>query len=133
VIDVVQDSEGVRMALEEIFEEDYVRSRIDVESAGASAETRERMSGQIPPRTLSPGYYVFALHLLRLDCQRKAGIVFAASQLACHEADGLVALDRARVAFESRHPPCSGCGARQANRFAQECCGCGIKFRRKGK
>jgi hypothetical protein len=65
MIDVVQDAEGVRMALEEIFEEDFVRSRIDHESAGADEQTRERMAFQIPPRTLSPGYYDFGLHRIR--------------------------------------------------------------------
>ena len=100
MIDVVNDAEGVRMALEEIFEQDYVRSRIDRESAGANAETRERMAFQVPPRTLSPGYYDFAQHLLRLEAQQKAGIGFSAVDLASFEASGLVALGRARGGFE---------------------------------
>lgn len=120
------------MALEEIFEEDFVRSRIDRELDGANAQTRERLEQQIPSRTLSPGYYDFALHILRLDDERKAGVVLFASALAHFEVAGLLALGRARAAFEGRHPACSQCGARQQNRFTVECSGCGVKFRRKG-
>jgi NADH pyrophosphatase NudC (nudix superfamily) len=131
VIDVVQDAEGVRMALEEIFEEDFVRSRIDRESAGADKQTRERMACQISPRTLSPGYYCFAQHLLHLEGEQKAGITFAAGDLAAFEVFGLLALGSARTAFESRHPACSACGARQQNRFGVQCSNCGIKFRKR--
>jgi hypothetical protein len=133
VIDVVRDSEGVRMALEEIFEEDYVRASLEREFAGANVETRARLESRIPARTLSPGYYRFAQHLFHLDAQRKASVVFASGDLAAFELDGLIALDRARGEFERRHPACSSCGARQPNRFAPECCECGVKFRRKGK
>ncbi len=128
MIDVVKDAEGVRMALEEIFEEDFVRARVNRESAGADEETRERMSFQIPPRTLSPGYYEFALQLLRLDAEQKAGIVFAPRDLAAFEVQGLLALGRARSAFEGRHPACTTCGTRQQNRFSVECQSCGVKF-----
>jgi hypothetical protein len=119
------------MALEEIFEEDFVRARIDRESEGAREETRERMQAQIPPRTLSPGYYAFALHLLRLEEEQKAGIAFHAGELAAFELRGLVAISAARAAFGSKHPACNGCGARQPNRFGGECVGCGVKFQRK--
>jgi hypothetical protein len=133
VIDVARDPEGVRMALEEIFEEDFMRARIEREAAGASPETRARMESRLPARTLSPGYYRFAQHLFHLDAQRKAGIVFVCGDLAAFEVEGLLALDRARGEFERRHPACSSCGARQENRFSPECCGCGVKFRRKGQ
>lgn len=133
MIDVVNDAEGVRMALEEIFEEDYVRSRIGRELEGASEQTRERMAGQVPPRTLSPGYYEFGLHLLWLEDERNAGIGFSAAALAAFEVRGLVALGRARTAFDGRHPKCGSCGARQQNRFSTECLNCGVKFRRKGQ
>lgn len=133
MIDVVRDAEGVRQALEELFEEDFVRARIDRESVNAKPETKERMRWQIPQRTLSPGYYTFAEYLLSLDSQRRAGIVFMASDLAAFEVRGLVALDRARGEFEHRHPACSACGVQQENRFSFECSGCGVKFRRKGR
>ena len=133
MIDVVRDLEGVRMALEAIFEEDFVRGRIELQAGGASAETRARMEWQIPQRTLSPGYYRYADHLFRLDAERRAGVGFASAELAAFEADGLVVLDRARHAFEHRHPSCGACGIRQENRFSPECCGCHVKFRRRGK
>lgn len=131
MIDVARDTEGIRMALEEIFEEDFVRARVERESEGASPETRERMLRQIPRRKLSPGYYVFAQHLLALDGERRAGITFRPCDLTHFEAAGFVAVVQARGGFEHRHPACTGCGARQENRFSMECVGCGAKFRRK--
>lgn len=133
MINVVKDAEGVRMALEEIFEEDYVRSRIGRELENAAQQTRERMERMVPPRTLSPGYYSFASHLLWLEDERSAGCGFTAGALAAYEVRGLVALSRARAAFDRRHPKCSSCGARQQNCFSTECLNCGIKFRRKGQ
>jgi hypothetical protein len=133
VIDVANDAEGARIALEEIFEEDYVRSRVELTCADISQETRDRLAAQVPPRTLSPGYYEFAEHLLWLDSERAAGIGFSAEGLAAFEVRGLVALGRARTAFDGRHPKCSRCGARQPGRFGVECSGCGAKFARKGQ
>lgn len=133
MIDVVRDDEGVRIALEEIFEEDFVCARIDREAEGASAETRARMESRIPPRTLSPGYYEFGFHLLRLEDAHKAGIVFSAADLTAYEVAGLVTLRAARAVFESQHPACPGCGVRQQNRFSVACHNCSTKFRTKGK
>jgi hypothetical protein len=130
-IDVWHDTEGVRMALEEIFEEDFVRSRIHSEASGADPETLARMERQVPPRTLAWGYYRFGEYLLHLDALKRAGVVFAARDLAAFEAEGILALHRARSAFEGRHPACSSCGIRQQNRFGFECAGCGVKFQRK--
>lgn len=131
MIDVWKDRDGVRMALEEIFEEDFVRARISRESQGANKETRERMERNIPLRTLAWGYYSFGEHLLRLDAQRRAGIGLAAGDLAAFEVEGILALDQARSAFEGRHPACTRCNMRQQNRFGVECPGCGAKFLRK--
>jgi hypothetical protein len=130
-IDVWRDPEGVRLALEEIFESDFVRARIRREAAGATPETMERMEQKIPPRTLAWGYYRFAEHLLHLDALRRAGVRFAERDLLGCEAEGMLALDRARTAFEGHHPACSACGHRQQNRFGAECSGCGAKFQRK--
>jgi hypothetical protein len=130
-IDVWKDPEGVRTALEEIFESDFVRSFLDREAGGANEETRARMERQIPKRTLAWGYYRFGAHLLQLDSMRRAGIGFAVNDLAACEVSGLVSLDRARSAFQGRHPACSACGVRQQNRFGVECPGCGAKFQRK--
>jgi hypothetical protein len=131
MIDVWHDAEGVRMALEEIYESDFVRSRIQREAAGASPETVERMERQIAPRKLAWGYYRFAEYLLHLDALRRAGIAFSGRDLAAFEVEGILALDRARTAFEGRHPACSACGLRQQNRFEAECPGCGAKFHRR--
>ena len=130
-IDVARDTEGVRMALEEIFEEDYARSRLRRELEAADDATAERMEARLPRRALAWGYYRHAEHLLRLDAEKRAGIALACHDLSAVEASGLVALDRARGAFESRHPACSSCGARQQNRFGVECHSCGAKFARK--
>jgi hypothetical protein len=129
MIDVWKDAEGVRMALEEIFESDFVRSRIH--SEGASPETIERMERQVPPRTMAWGYYRFGEHLLHLEALQQAGIGVASVDLAAFEAEGLLALHRARSAFKARHPACTACGERQQNRFGRECPGCGSKFQRK--
>jgi hypothetical protein len=128
-IDVWKDAEGVRMALEDIFESDFVRGRVRRDAQGANPETAERMERQIPPRTLAWGYYKFGEYLLHLDALREAGIPLA--DLKSCEAEGLLALHRARAAFHGRHPACSACGLRQQNRFGTECPGCGAKFQRK--
>jgi hypothetical protein len=89
------------------------------------------MERQVPPRTLAWGYYSFGEHLLHLDALQQAGIGVASADLAACEAEGLLALRRARSAFESRHPACSACGMRQQNRFSPACPGCGSKSLRK--
>jgi hypothetical protein len=129
VIDVVRDTEGVRMALEEIFEEDYARSHITREIDGASDETLQRMEARMPVRTLSPGYYAYGGHLLRLEQLQKAGIEFRAGELPGFECDGLLALGRARAGFEQKHPPCGACGAHLQNRFTVKCHACGTTFK----
>src|ERR1035437_107105 len=128
-MNVWNDAEGVRMALEEIFESDFARSRIRDE--GANAETLARMELQIPPRTLAWGYYSAGEHLLHLESLQQAVVVFPARDLTGFEAEGLLALRRARAGFENRHPSCSACGARQQNRFGQQCHACGSKFQRR--
>jgi len=128
-INVWRDTEGLRMAVEEIFETDFVRSRIHREASGANPETLARMERQIPPRTLAWGYYRFAEYLLHLDAFLQAGIPIAYGNLAAVEVEGLLAVHRARAAFEGRHPACNACGLRQQNRFSRECPGCGAKFK----
>lgn len=131
MIDVVRDEEGVRQALEDLFEEDLARARIERQTENADPRTKERMLAQLPQRKLSPGYYRFAEHLLRLESEQRAGIGFAAGSLSGFEADGLLTLQRARGAFNFRHPPCSACGVHQPTRFGVECSRCGVKFRRR--
>ena len=131
MIDTAHDAVGVRTALEEIFEEEYVRSRIASEMAGANDQTRARMMAMVPVRTLSPGYYDWAQHLLRIDSMTKAGIVLQLGDVAVVEMIGLMAVQRARSIFEGNHPACPACKALQTNRFTTECHACGTKFIRK--
>jgi hypothetical protein len=119
------------MALEEIFESDFVRSVVHREGSGADEETLARMERAIPPRKLAWGYYRFGEYLLHLDALRKAGIELSFRDLAHCEAEGLLALSRARAAFEGNHPACGACGTRQQNRFGMECSNCGAKFQKK--
>lgn len=130
MIDVARDAEGVRMALEALFEEEFVRARIERE--GRDEATRERMECQVPGRELSPGYYRWGEHLLRLDAERQAGVALDAGRLSALECDGMVALERARGKFRYDHPACSGCGTQQESRFSPKCGGCGVEFRKKG-
>lgn len=131
--DPARDTKGLAIAIREILEEDFARGEIERQAEQASAATRARLLAQIPPRTLSPGYYRFADHLLWIEGEHRAGIILAARELAAVEAIGLRTLIRARSDFEYAHPACGGCGVRQRHRFCVECSACGIKFRRKGK
>jgi hypothetical protein len=131
MIDVWRDAEGVRMALEEIYEEDFTRSIIHREASGATPETLARMEARIAPRKLAWGYYRFAEYLMHLDELLRAGLAFAFGRMSAVEVEGLLTLQRARAAFEDRHPACSACGRRLQNRFEAGCSGCGAKFQRK--
>ncbi len=133
MIDVVRDSEGVRKAIEELLEEDLARSRLEAQLGSGrrvDPRTKERMLAQVPRRTLSPGYYRWAERMLALEAERKAGVPMD-PRMPAYEAEGLLAAERARNAFNSEHPACGGCGTRQPNRFGVECAHCGAKFARK--
>jgi hypothetical protein len=130
MFDMVRDMEGVRMALGEIFEEDFTRARLLRHLDGADEATRQRMASQVPQRTLSPGYYALADHLLRLEEEMAAHLPVSPSSLLWFEARGMVMVRRARNLFEGQHPKCSACGALQGSRFSVECDVCGAKFRK---
>lgn len=119
------------MAFAEIFEADFDRARIARSAESASDATRERLLATVTPLTLSPGYHRYAQHLISLEAEQKAGLLLNPATLPCFEAAGLVVLAQARAAFESKHPPCGACGARQDNPFSVECNACGAKFRRR--
>jgi hypothetical protein len=133
LIDVVRDTEGLRMAFAEILEQDFDRARISRSAESASESTRERLLASVTPLMLSPGYHQFAYHLMQLEAQQKVGVAFNPLQVAAYEAAGLLCLSQARASFEGKHPPCGACGARQDNRFSPECHGCGAKFTRRKK
>ncbi len=132
MIDVVRDTEGLRMAFAEIFERDFDQARILRSAESASKDTRERLLASVPPLMLSPGYHRFAYHLIGLEAEQEAGILLDPRLLAAFEAAGLRCLARARTAFKTAHPPCSACGTLQGSRFGASCEGCGVKLRRKG-
>jgi hypothetical protein len=133
VIDVARDTEGLKMAFAEIFEQDFDRARIAHSAESATEETRERLLASIAPLKLSPGYHRFAYHLMQLESMQSAGVVFHAGELLQVEGAGLVCLKQARSAFSYKHPPCSACGTLQDNRFGTQCVSCGVKFQRRKK
>ena len=128
-IDVVRDTEGIRMALAEIFEQDLDRARVMRSMENARPDTRDRLLASVVPLTLSPGYHRVAGHLLELEAEREAGLPL--SGLAAWEGAGLMVLRQARTAHEIKHPACGACGIRQANRYQPQCESCGVKFRGK--
>ncbi len=129
MIDVVRDTEGLRLAITEILEQSFDQARILRSMETASAETRNRLLASVPPLTLSPGYHAAAHHLMQLEAEGEAGLPLAG--LARWEGDGLLVLKQARSAHHVRHPSCTTCGARQDTRFQPKCVACGVEFRRK--
>lgn len=132
MIDVGKDTVGIRLALEELFEEDLARRRIRRSAENANEETLARLYRTLPERKFSPGYYRWGYHILSLDSEREAGLLLDPAQLASIEVGGLLALTEARRAFRNRHPECTACGAQQETAFAPECWKCGSKFKQKG-
>jgi hypothetical protein len=130
IFDPATDQHGMAIALREILNEDFERSEIDRQAEHASEQTRAALYRAIKPRSLSPGYYRAAEHLLRLEAEQKAALPWGT--LLAFESNGLLTLHRVRLEFQYDHPACSACGVRQRHRFAVQCAGCGIKFR-KGK
>ena len=131
-IQVERDTEGLHEALVALFEEAFQRSAIDEAVRLADAETRRRMLDDLDIRKLSPGYYIRASYILDLGRSLEAGVHYSAATLTRDDVQGLFALARARAKFEREHPSCGGCGARQDNRFASKCKGCGVDFLRGG-
>ena len=129
---VERDGEGLRLALLELFEEEFGRARIERLMANANEATQQRLIDALPKRTLSPGYYAWCFHLLRLESEKEAGLQLDPAVLSAFEGAGMRTLVGARADFRAKHPPCSRCGVEQETRFAPECCACGVKFARKG-
>ena len=90
-------------------------------------EDLERMLGQGPQRTLSPGYYRWSGYLFTLEEMRDCGI--PVSDLQAIELEGLLEVRRARHTFNVAHPCCS-CGQRLDSRWVDECPGCFARFRK---
>jgi hypothetical protein len=127
-IRVDQDIEGVQLALGVLFEESFVRSSFGDGFDDLDDETQRRLLAEIPPRTLSPGYFNYAVYLLSLASAIEAGVTYSADQLRHTDVQGLQAVSRARNEHHRRHPACSQCGTRQHSAFAPECRRCHAKF-----
>lgn len=126
-VNTERDSEGLEIALREIFEEAFVRALTDHTLETADEFTLARLEDNTPVRTLSPGYYTQSEYLLSLATAIDCGVNFDATQVTRDDVAGLQALKRARAKFEADHPACS-CGARQHNRYIHACRRCGAKF-----
>ena len=122
-IPVERDAEGLRMALRGIFEESFVRDA----SKRLPEDVRE---SQLPRRELSPGYYARASYLLGLASSIERGCRYDAAMLSHLDVLGLEAVSTARGQFESDHPRCGSCGARQYSAYMHECSACHAKFAR---
>jgi ribosomal protein L37E len=123
-IPVERDTEGLQMALRELFEEGYQRNLLEVcegDEEGAAAD----LEAEMPERTLSPGYYQRAGYLLNVSRAMELGVTYSAASLTHAEVEGLYAVRCARNEFEYDHPECGRCGARQWDRFVTTCHKCG--------
>jgi hypothetical protein len=130
VIHVERDSEGLQQALRALFEESFQRAEMAKANRRMDAETRQRMLDEMADRQLASGYYTRATYLLDLGSALETGVTYSAGDLTRTDILGLQAMARARREFESDHPACTGCGARQDNAFATHCKGCRVKFLR---
>jgi hypothetical protein len=132
-LNIEKDTEGLQVALRELFEESYLRDAIGMLIEDADIETADRAYEDLPVRTLSPGYYTRAEYLIDLGSAIDTGAQYSAAMMDRSDIRGLQALKRAKVLFENDHPPCPGCGVRQDNRFATQCRSCSTKFRKLGE
>jgi len=128
LINVANDGEGVKQAVLELFEEslrepDLKRSLERLKPAMDEFETVVKFAGD---RRLSPGYYTRAFYLIWLRGRLEVGVTF---DLYADEADGLLALAAARGEFETNHPACCYCGARQLYKTARRCRACSKEFK----
>ncbi|HEY4358277.1 MAG TPA: hypothetical protein VGN16_21200 [Acidobacteriaceae bacterium] len=132
VIQVERDQEGLHEALVGLFEESYQMGAVGSALRHADEDTRERALSSVEPLKLSPGYYTWSHYLLDLGYSIAAGAQYSAEMLTRADVAGLQTLARAKAKFESDHPACSSCGARQDSKLASKCKGCGISFLRAG-
>jgi hypothetical protein len=127
--DVTRDAEGLRQAINELLEQGFAHGRVARSLDDSDDDGRERISGSLPPLTLSPGYYRRAEYLLWLEKCKKTGL--ASGDFSLSESDGLMAVAEARAEFERGHPPCGVCSALQDSPFATSCHKCGTEFIRR--
>ncbi len=128
-IDTAYDVEGLSQALSELLENGFAQARVTRSLDDSDDEGRDRISGSLPPLTLSPGYYKLAEYFLWLEKCKDNDLIKGAFTLA--ESEGLIAVAEARAQFERNHPPCGACGALQDSPFATGCHKCGAEFMRR--
>jgi hypothetical protein len=126
IYDVTRDPQGISVALAELLEESFCRSRVACDFADEG--TAQRIDSSMPQRTLSPGYYKVASFLFWLEERVKARTITAG--FLAFEMEGVAQVTAARGEFATKHPKCNACGAAQDSRFAAECHACHAKFTR---
>jgi hypothetical protein len=90
------------------------------ESNQPDDQIEAQMSKLSPRSRVSPGYCDWALYLVWLEQMLSRGIEFQ-RPLTAEEADGLVAIGRARDQFQAENPPCPDCGDRVRRGTAHRC------------
>lgn len=110
MIVVARDTEGLITAAKEIYVHSLSEKKVEQMLKDVPLGDDELLAKLCPRRTLSPGYYDQVLYLLWLKQGIESGVEF--KDLTADEADGMVALTRARHEFEQEYPPCSDCGVR---------------------
>jgi len=128
VITVAQDVEGIRKAALELFDESLREKDIGrmIENA-VHAEDLNLLERVVPKPSVARGYREWVIYLIWLKGKIDTGVKF---DLFADEAEGLTTLMSARHEFESEHPCCFKCGARQYSKVSFRCRSCGVEFKR---
>lgn len=119
MIAVEHDSEGIRLAAQELMEESLYREEYarTERAAAQSADPAATLAAAAPKRKFSPGYYVWVKYLLDLEMEMSLGVSpgsGVAATLAGADVAGLLAVREARRQFDNEHPQCR-CGRRMKN------------------
>jgi hypothetical protein len=112
VINIAHDTEGLRKAALEYFEEALdAPMQQQTLAAAKGARNRERvLEAARSRRTLSPGYYSRVEFLLWLQQMRDMGASISDLGINAAEIEGLRVLALARSEFADKHPECPKCG-----------------------
>lgn len=126
-IDVCQDSEGLRIAAAEMFEEslDAEQREKNERLAEMSADPESVLRASQSKRTLSPGYYLWLVHCIEtIEQPMEDGVTINGAELDADEMLALHILRHARAEFRRNHPPCDGCGRLLRNSWDKTCTQC---------
>ncbi|HZU30893.1 MAG TPA: hypothetical protein VFB79_07240 [Candidatus Angelobacter sp.] len=119
MIIVSQDTEGLAKAAKELFIQSLSNERVEQMLREVPLGDDAQLAKIYPKHEMSPGYYDYVLYLMWLKQNISAGVEF--EDLTAAEADGLVAITRARYEFEKEYPACSDCGVRNDRGSAHLC------------